>query len=428
MATWRDRLQPASFRGVPFDVDADSIGVGRRTQTHEYVNRDEPYVEDLGRATREPGLTGFLVGDDCFEQADKLIEAFEAEGPGELVHPWLGRMKVSIVGKATFKRDRREGGVIRFDASYVEAGELKFPATTVNTSQQVGTAADSLATASKSNFATLLDKVNTARVSVAAYSQTASKLYTAVSSQFEPFASLFTDAADFASQVVNAPSYVVGELFSTLDAMTYSFSGTGSALSAITSVFSSLRDSGSASTAQGTDAAGLQSATVQVVQDALLVSAMRNIATVTVPVVSDTSQSGPTDPVSVPAVGSQTGTSEVEYDEAGDVIVPIDTPVVDDVLAARDDANETIWDMGLDASYDRFQALTAARQAIVRHLNEIARSGVRIVTIEPVEPTAALVLAYQRYGDATRADEIVTRNRVSNPGFVPAGEIKVAER
>ncbi|MBE1746879.1 DNA circularization N-terminal domain-containing protein, partial [Escherichia coli] len=33
---WRDRLQDASFRGVPFKVEEESAGTGRRVETHEY--------------------------------------------------------------------------------------------------------------------------------------------------------------------------------------------------------------------------------------------------------------------------------------------------------------------------------------------------------------------------------------------------------
>ena len=53
MGSWRDSLQAASFRGVPFEVMADSVPVGRRVQVHEFVQRDTPYAEDLGRATRQ---------------------------------------------------------------------------------------------------------------------------------------------------------------------------------------------------------------------------------------------------------------------------------------------------------------------------------------------------------------------------------------
>ena len=46
-------LRPASFRGVSFQVDVASLSAGRRVQVHEYPQRDQPWVEDLGRATRQ---------------------------------------------------------------------------------------------------------------------------------------------------------------------------------------------------------------------------------------------------------------------------------------------------------------------------------------------------------------------------------------
>lgn len=48
--TWKDRLQDASFRGVPFKVEEESAGTGRRVETHEYPNRDKPYKTVLTRA------------------------------------------------------------------------------------------------------------------------------------------------------------------------------------------------------------------------------------------------------------------------------------------------------------------------------------------------------------------------------------------
>ncbi len=39
---WRDRLQDASFRGVPFKVEEESAGTGRRVETHEYPTNKLP--------------------------------------------------------------------------------------------------------------------------------------------------------------------------------------------------------------------------------------------------------------------------------------------------------------------------------------------------------------------------------------------------
>ncbi|EFB2151015.1 DUF4113 domain-containing protein [Escherichia coli] len=51
--TWKDRLQDASFRGVPFKVEEESAGTGRRVETHEYPNRDKPYIQPQLQMKRE---------------------------------------------------------------------------------------------------------------------------------------------------------------------------------------------------------------------------------------------------------------------------------------------------------------------------------------------------------------------------------------
>lgn len=82
MGSWRDSLQAASFRGVPFEVMADSVPVGRRVQVHEFVQRDTPYAEDLGRATRPFAVKAFVCGDDCLALRDALLAVLDEPGPG----------------------------------------------------------------------------------------------------------------------------------------------------------------------------------------------------------------------------------------------------------------------------------------------------------------------------------------------------------
>ncbi|HGW7256049.1 TPA: DNA circularization N-terminal domain-containing protein, partial [Escherichia coli] len=96
---WREKLLEASFRGVPFKVEEESAGTGRRVETHEYPNRDKPYTEDLGKVTFRPSITAYVVGDDCFDQRDRLIDALNKPGPGTLVHPTYGEMKVCVDGE-----------------------------------------------------------------------------------------------------------------------------------------------------------------------------------------------------------------------------------------------------------------------------------------------------------------------------------------
>ena len=132
---WRDRLQDASFRGVPFKVEEESAGTGRRVETHEYPNRDKPYTEDLGKVTFRPSITAYVVGDDCFDQRDRLIEALNKPGPGTLVHPTYGELKVCVDGEVRVSTSKSEGRIVRFDLKFVEAGELSYPTSGAATAQ-----------------------------------------------------------------------------------------------------------------------------------------------------------------------------------------------------------------------------------------------------------------------------------------------------
>ena len=104
-----------------------------------------------------------------------------------------------------------------------------------------------------------------------------------------------------------------------------------------------------------------------------------------------------------------------------------DVPVADDVIELRDVLSEAIWQASLKADPEHYQALNTMRQALIKHLNAVAASGVRLVDITPAETLPALVLAYRRFGDATRAGEVVQRNRIQHPGFVPAIPLKIAQ-
>lgn len=133
--TWKDRLQDASFRGVPFKVEEESTGTGRRVETHEYPNRDKPYTEDLGKITFRPSITAYVVGDDCFDQRDRLIDALNKPGPGTLVHPTYGELKVCVDGEVRVSTSKSEGRIVRFDLKFVEAGELSYPTSGAATAQ-----------------------------------------------------------------------------------------------------------------------------------------------------------------------------------------------------------------------------------------------------------------------------------------------------
>ncbi len=138
---WQDDLIPASFRGVPFKIEAhEAEAAGRRLHVHEYPGRDEPYPEDLGKKTKEFEVTAYVIGDDYFAQRDALVDACDQPGAGALDHPYLGSRRV-MCGGCKVSESTREGRMARVTMTFVDAGANRYPAATVDTGVEVEAAA-----------------------------------------------------------------------------------------------------------------------------------------------------------------------------------------------------------------------------------------------------------------------------------------------
>lgn len=90
----------ATFRGVEFHVEGHGRSGGRRGPTHEYPGKDETYAEDMGAKAKRFTLNGYVAmgpgGGDYTLHSNALIAALEKPGPGELVHPTYGTLRVLI--------------------------------------------------------------------------------------------------------------------------------------------------------------------------------------------------------------------------------------------------------------------------------------------------------------------------------------------
>ena len=119
------QLRRASFRGVPFEVTSSNLSIGRRTQTFEYPQRDDPFTEDMGRSKRTIRITAFVVGYDYIARMKRLIAACEKPGSGRLIHPWLGSMEVTPtdLSAPVFESNR----VAFVSLTFVESGKLQYP-------------------------------------------------------------------------------------------------------------------------------------------------------------------------------------------------------------------------------------------------------------------------------------------------------------
>lgn len=129
---WRDKYQQASFRGVPFFVERAESEFGRRTQLHVFPYRDLPYSEDLGRSPRIFSVDGYLLGDDFYEQKELMLRAVEAPGLGKLVHPYYGSLLVGC-RRCRVSDSNRELRMARLSFEFEESGEADEPVLPTNT-------------------------------------------------------------------------------------------------------------------------------------------------------------------------------------------------------------------------------------------------------------------------------------------------------
>lgn len=95
---WAKSLLPGSFRGAKFYASTIYSGGGRRVNTKNFPEKDDPEFQDMGRAVRTFSITGYVMGDTAFKDRDALIKAIETRGPGTLVHPYRGSMQA--IGKS----------------------------------------------------------------------------------------------------------------------------------------------------------------------------------------------------------------------------------------------------------------------------------------------------------------------------------------
>lgn len=112
----------ASFSGAVFYVSRTQDAFGRRGAHHEFPYKDRGLWDDLGgkdgRRQIEAYVTDFLPGGFAAAR-DQLVKALQ-KGAGELVHPWLGRHKVVCVDYS-LSHDAKELGVCRFNLSFIDA-------------------------------------------------------------------------------------------------------------------------------------------------------------------------------------------------------------------------------------------------------------------------------------------------------------------
>lgn len=383
----RDDVRPASFRGKPFTpVSVETGGLGRRIELHQFPFRDAPFAEDFGAQPRVYTVECFVP----WSRRAELQAACAQPGAGELIHPFLGTLQV-VCTAATSKDSTTTVGLTYFTLTFADQGVNQFPSATPNTGalvdQEASKARPKLREAFVENFSTPAPQWVTDS-SIARVSSLGAAIDAAVRTVpgaigLDTFnlarralgdaATLVADPTSLASVISTTVQRMAGlstdplSAFRMLDGFARSF---GASFQSISDSIGSRADEGAR-----------QRALVRIARGSAVVEAA--VAARSVPLASYNDASALRERAMTLFEGELTETADSGDDASLAALLRVRARLLDD-LRARGGALATV----------------------------------RSITLPSSVP--AVVLAFRLYGDPDRDAEIVARNRIRHPGFLPA--------
>lgn len=402
--TWREdlrrvthpdgrRLVGASFRGVPFFVEMAESGGGRRTVTHEFPLRDNPFVEDLGRKARTFRIDGYVIGDDYLAHRDALLSACEeVSGPGELVHPYRGTL-VAICTNVGWRVSKTDGGMATFALEFAETPtQAPVPTEVIDAPEQVDASADLAIAATDAELVEQYDAEGLPAFALASAEAALTGAIDALAAGLAPIITATQELAELtggvalltaqASSLVRAPALILGSF-----------------RSVITGLVETIESAPGA------------------VMDALIDAYAADLGTPVVPITATRERE----------LANQTALTgalrRVIAIEAARLAPLVTFESIEEATAARDQVAALIDEQAAGAGDTAYPALVDLRSQVMRAVPG-ASALASIVTTTRNEPIPTLLLAYQLYGSVDLEADIIARNRIRHPGFV-AGELKV---
>lgn len=386
--TWRDELRPASFRGVPFLVESSEQKLGRRAVQTEYPGRDEPFPEDLGRRAWGDSLTAFVIGEDHLQQAQRLAEAINQYGPGELVHPYLGSRLVQI-GEVSLRHSSREGGQSTFTIELLEAGPANTPSELPNTDT--------------------------------ALQQSCSVAEAALSEDFEQRFSI----ADLPQGLIDELATRYDQALGLLDPLRR-YAATGQAWANRIQTITALMSDPAALVAElfpwlgqlfGTDDKGQAHPKAEAVLDVL--RRLPSVEKTRIQPVNHTPSRARQQAAQSQLLDLMQGATVISGGRASSQVEYRDQQQARQVQEAFLVAIEQAEQRASDALY---RELAQVRVDLVKDLGSRGAGLPSVTRVVPEQTQPSLVLAYRLYGNSRREAELIERNQPQHPAFLPAGE------
>lgn len=392
------KLRPASYKGVSFSVDESEYTAGRRNVLHQYPNRDTPFVEDLGRASRNYSLTAIIVGLDYIERTKRLMQALETEGGGRLIHPWLGELTVTpvSVGTAQFNKSL---GLATVSLSFVESGELIAPSGGVSVLATLRSRVDALLETIADEFEKAIDIDGVQDIVSSATAD-------AWGVARDVFANdTFLKTLGVSNAILSVPTELMmlnpkGFAQSIISASGLNaFTGVFNDWMGVSSNLARSSRSKALSASGGSFVAGSSQDKIQKNKSAVF-DMTRGI-------------------MLAQSSGAASMIGEQAQSTSGSVVS------YDSIVEARDILMDALDKESIETtSGELAEQLDGLRSSVYHALTELARSNARIIHIATPPNTPLVVAAYDQYEDAERADELARINSIRNIGFSPFGGLK----
>lgn len=414
------QLRKASFKGVPFYVTDAKLTAGRRVVVHEYPQRDKPYVEDLGRATRTITQTVFVCGRDYIDQAKRLIAVIESPGSGTLIHPWLGSMTVSVSANSTLTFVDGKSRYASISLTFVESGELSFPNIKNDSLSLARRLSDKLKQTAIGAFVSQIDLTGVSSYIDAAMSGDLLDVLGVIERSelaaiFDFSDQLATLAQDGLSLLSNDSSVFANQLANAIGLSR--FSSSEQRWSAVSNQVSNiLHDKNMSEGTEGlirrdVEAVVISDVQLQVLTNRAALETLSRQLLIAETVGASTMVGLPLDnALMLPISETSEVISQTSYDEVIAVRENTLTMLEQEILFCNDD--------------EVYDALCDARSAVFSCLTEKAEGLGHLTDIHLQEVMPALVIAYDYHGDSNREAEVVARNKIQNAGFCPV-DLKV---
>jgi prophage DNA circulation protein len=407
-----------SFNGAAFFTSQTSDAFGRRGVHHEFPYKDKGMWDDLGAKDAQYQLELYVTNESSggFAGArDALKSALEA-GEGELVHPWLGRHKVVCID-FTVAHSEEELGVARFSATFIEAESTAKKPEVNPVAGLLGSASaalDKLASFAASGFSLdgvlsfVTDVTGGALSGLVGMVQNGVAFVDKAVSTLAPFVDIAMKAYNLVGVVTGLNFSLGGFLKDRLSLVTSKFDSmlprdltreivgiislSGPAAGGVTSAYdflSSLSDSAEGMTAWASPPMAATATSVERINQNLTALGVLFQGAA--------------------AIESIKLIPYLEFDHLGQA-----TQVKEDILRRFNDlAGKVDYDL-----YRDLMAISAAAMEIISlKAPNLARLGHR--TLKTNLPS--VVVAYDIYGDIDKEPDLVARNNIIHPGWLPAG-------